>query len=35
MQWRTVDGVNIDPLGQFNELETMIRGLLAPDSLLD
>lgn len=35
MQWRTVDGVNIDPLGQFNELETMIRGLLAPDFLLD
>lgn len=35
MQWRTIDGVTLDPLGQFNELETMIRGLLAPASLLD
>jgi type I restriction enzyme R subunit len=35
MQWRTIDGVNLDPLGQFNELETLIRGLFAPASLLD
>src|SRR5450759_134799 len=35
MQWRTIDGVALDPLGQFNELETLIRGLLAPASLLD
>ena len=35
MQWRTIDGVTLDPLGQFNELETLIRGLLAPASLLD
>lgn len=35
MQWRTIDGVTLDPLGQFNELETMIRGLLAPETLLD
>ena len=35
MQWRTIDGVNIDPLGQFNELETLIRGVLAPAYLLD
>jgi type I restriction enzyme R subunit len=21
MQWRTIDGVDIDPLGQFNELK--------------
>lgn len=35
MQWRTIDGVTLDPLGQFNELETLIRGLLAPAILLD
>ncbi|MDP5190447.1 type I restriction endonuclease subunit R [Rheinheimera baltica] len=35
MQWRTIDGVNLDPLGQFNELETMLRGVFAPEYLLD
>ncbi len=35
MQWRTIDGVALDPLGEFRELETLIRGLLAPESLLD
>lgn len=35
MQWRTIDGVSLDPLGQFNELETLVRGVLAPASLLD
>jgi len=35
MQWRTIDGVALDPLGQFNELETLVRGLLAPAYLLD
>ncbi len=35
MQWRTIDGVDLDPLGEFNELETLIRGLLAPAVLLD
>ena len=35
MQWRTIDGVTLDPLGQFNELETLIRGALAPTYLLD
>ncbi|WP_445427363.1 type I restriction endonuclease subunit R [Alishewanella sp. HL-SH05] len=35
MQWRTIDGVNLDPLGQFNELETMVRGVFAPAYLLD
>lgn len=35
MQWRTIDGVNLDPLGHFNELETLVRGLLAPAMLLD
>lgn len=35
MAWRTIDGVILDPLGQFNELETLIRGVLAPTYLLD
>ena len=35
MQWRTIDGVTLDPLGHFNELETLIRGVLAPAMLLD
>ncbi|MDN7815878.1 type I restriction endonuclease subunit R [Burkholderia vietnamiensis] len=35
MQWRTVDGGVLDPLGQFNELETLVRGVLAPPYLLD
>ncbi len=35
MNWRTIDGVTLDPLGDFNELETMVRGALAPALLLD
>lgn len=35
MQWRTIDGVTLDPLGQFNELETLVRGVLASAYLLD
>jgi type I restriction enzyme R subunit len=35
MRWRTIDGVMLDPLGQFNELETLVRGVLAPIYLLD
>lgn len=35
MNWRTIDGQNLDPLGQFNELETLVRGALAPKMLLD
>ncbi|AEG00380.1 type I restriction endonuclease subunit R [Methylomonas methanica] len=35
MQWRTIDGITLDPLGQFNELETLIHGLLNPATLLD
>lgn len=35
MAWRTIDGLTLDPLGQFNELETLIRGVLAPVTLLD
>jgi type I restriction enzyme R subunit len=35
MQWRTIDGEALDPLGQFNELETLVRGVLDPSYLLD
>ena len=35
MAWRTIDGATTDPLGQFRELETLVRGLLAPAYLLD
>ncbi len=35
MQWRTIDGIKLDPLGQFNELETLVQGVLAPKYLLD
>lgn len=35
MAWRTIDGKTIDPLRQFQELETLVRGLLAPEYLLD
>ena len=33
--WRTIDGVTLDPLGPFNELQTLVRGVLAPACLLD
>ena len=35
MAWRTIDGVVLDPLGEFNELQTLVRGVLAPAYLLD
>ncbi|TAM02598.1 MAG: type I restriction endonuclease subunit R, partial [Pusillimonas sp.] len=35
MRWRTIDGVQVDPLGEFNELETLVRGVLAPQYLLE
>jgi type I restriction enzyme, R subunit len=35
LAWRTIDGVTLDPLGQFSELETLVRGVLAPAFLLD
>ena len=35
MQWRTIDGLTLDPLGEFNELQTLICGALAPQVLLD
>jgi type I restriction enzyme R subunit len=35
MAWRTIDGIKLDPLGEFNELQTLVRGVLAPAYLLD
>jgi len=35
MAWRTIDGITLDPLGEFNELQTLVRGVLAPAYLLD
>ncbi|MBW8464173.1 type I restriction endonuclease, partial [Acidovorax sp.] len=35
MAWRTIDGVQLDPLGSFQELQTLVRGVLAPQYLLD
>ncbi|MDZ4162692.1 MAG: type I restriction endonuclease subunit R, partial [Burkholderiales bacterium] len=34
-QWRTIDGETLDPLGEFHELQTLVRGVLAPPQLLD
>jgi type I restriction enzyme, R subunit len=35
MQWRTIDGLALDPLGKYRELETLVRGVLAPRYLLN
>ncbi|MEY4563302.1 MAG: hypothetical protein RLZZ618_2579 [Pseudomonadota bacterium] len=35
MAWRTIDGQTLDPLGQFQSLQTLVRGVLAPAYLLD
>ncbi|HXQ33469.1 MAG TPA: type I restriction endonuclease subunit R [Anaerolineales bacterium] len=35
MTWRTIDGQRIDPLGQFREAETLIRGVFRRDLLLE
>ncbi|TBR71241.1 MAG: type I restriction endonuclease subunit R, partial [Nevskiaceae bacterium] len=35
MAWRTIDGATLDPLGEFNELQTLVRGVLAPPYLLE
>lgn len=34
-RWRTIDGIMVDPLGELNELETLVRGVLQPAMLLD
>lgn len=35
MRWRTVDGVELDPLGQHRELETLIKGLFNKNIFLN
>jgi type I restriction enzyme, R subunit len=35
MAWRTIDGATVDPLGKFHDLQTLVRGALAPAYLLD
>ncbi|MCY7371913.1 MAG: type I restriction endonuclease subunit R [Polaromonas sp.] len=35
MAWRTINCEVLDPLGEFNELQTLVRGVLAPQYLLD
>ena len=35
MAWRTIDGKTTDPLGQFAELETLVRGVFEREHLLD
>lgn len=35
LQWRTIDGVNLEPLGEFYELQTLVRGVLVSSYLLD
>ena len=35
MAWRTIDGITLDPLGEFNELQTLVRGVLSTQYLLD
>jgi len=34
MRWRTIDGVQVDPLGQHRELETLIKGLFQKEVFL-
>ena len=33
--WRTIDGVVLDPLGELQQLETMVRGLFRKDFFLE
>ena len=35
MRWRTIDGVDVDPLGQHRELETLIKGLFNKEVFLN
>jgi type I restriction enzyme R subunit len=34
MKWRTIDGDNVDPLGEHRDLETLIRGLFNKETFL-
>jgi type I restriction enzyme R subunit len=33
--WRTIDGIALDPLGDFQQLETLVRGVFQKDVFLD
>ena len=35
MRWRTIDGETVDPLGQYQDLETLIRGLFNKETFLN
>tara|TARA_A200000113_G_scaffold225246_1_gene245438 strand:+ start:301 stop:3399 length:3099 start_codon:yes stop_codon:yes gene_type:complete len=35
MRWRTIDGVTTDPLGAYQDLETLIRGLFDKETFLN
>ena len=35
MAWRTIEGIDVDPLGAMREAETLVRGLFRRDLLLD
>ena len=35
MRWRTIDGETVDPLGQYQDLETLIRGLFDKETFLN
>lgn len=35
MRWRTIDGENVDPLGQYQDLETLIKGLFNKETFLN
>lgn len=35
MAWRTINGENIDPLGKFQGLQTLVRGILHPAYFLE
>ncbi len=35
MRWRTIDGVELDPLGQNQQLETLVKGLFSKEIFLN
>ncbi len=35
MRWRTIDGETVDPLGQYQDLETLIKGLFNKETFLN
>jgi type I restriction enzyme R subunit len=35
MRWRTIDGETLDPLGEYQDLETLIRGLFNKETFLN